>query len=79
MCELLSTALTHGRRATGHTARLADEPLWAYLAGGIGDDHNAATWDEVLERVRRGMVVTIQSGSMTDYCEASSATPPVSG
>ncbi|BAN00364.1 adenine deaminase [Ilumatobacter coccineus] len=69
MCELMSVALTHGRRATGHTARLDQEPLWAYLAGGVGDDHNAATWPEVLERVRRGMAVTIQAGSMSDYCE----------
>lgn len=68
MCELMSVALTHGRRATGHTARLDGEPLWAYLAGGVGDDHNAATWPEVLERVRRGMAVTIQAGSMSDYC-----------
>lgn len=70
MSEVLATALAHGRRVTGHTARLADEPLWAYIAGGVADDHNAATWDEVLERVRRGMAVTIQAGSMTDYCEA---------
>lgn len=68
MCELMSVALANGRRATGHTARLDGEPLWAYLAGGVGDDHNAATWPEVLERVRRGMAVTIQAGSMTDYC-----------
>jgi adenine deaminase len=66
MRELLSVALSHGRRATGHTARLDGEPLWAYLAGGVGDDHNAATWPEVLERVRRGMVVTIMAGSMAD-------------
>jgi adenine deaminase len=66
MRELLSVALSHGRRATGHTARLDGEPLWAYLAGGVGDDHNAATWAEVLERVRRGMVVTIMAGSMAD-------------
>jgi adenine deaminase len=68
--ELASIALLHGRKATGHTARLAEEPLWAYIAGGASDDHNAATWEEVLDRVRLGMAITIQSGSMTDYCEA---------
>ncbi|MFN3219153.1 MAG: adenine deaminase [Acidimicrobiales bacterium] len=68
--ELASIALHHGRKATGHTARLAEEPLWAYIAGGASDDHNAATWEEVLDRVRLGMAITIQSGSMTDYCEA---------
>ncbi len=43
-------AIRSGKRITGHTARLRDEPLWSYLAGGVSDDHNAATTDEVLER-----------------------------
>jgi adenine deaminase len=58
--------LASGRRITGHTARLGDEPLWGYLAGGVGDDHNAATIDEVLDRVRLGAVVTVMAGSMND-------------
>ena len=47
MAEALSVAIGAGKRATGHTARLLGEPLWAYAAGGVGDDHNAATLDEV--------------------------------
>jgi adenine deaminase len=70
MAEALSVTLAAGKRATGHTARLSAEPLWAYAAGGVGDDHNAATLDEVMERLRLGMIVTLQSGSMTDYCAA---------
>lgn len=62
-------ALAAGRRVTGHTARLADEPLWAYLAGGVSDDHNAVTPDEVLERIRLGTILTVMAGSMNDNCE----------
>jgi adenine deaminase len=64
--ERYVTTLRNGRRITGHTARLSDEPLWAYLAAGVGDDHNAVTTDEVLDRVRLGAMVTVMAGSMND-------------
>ncbi len=66
--ELQHAALAAGRRITGHTARLSGPPLWAYAAGGVGDDHNAVTTDEVLERLRLGMVITVMAGSMNDNC-----------
>lgn len=65
--EVLSMALKNGKRATGHTARMHDKPLWAYLAGGVCDDHNAANLEEVFERIRLGADIAIQSGSMTNY------------
>ncbi len=58
--------LAAGRRITGHTARLADEPLWSYLAGGVGDDHNAFNTTEVLDRLRLGVMITVMAGSMND-------------
>lgn len=58
--------LSAGRRLTGHTARIADEPLWAYLAGGVSDDHNAFNTAEVLDRLRLGVMITVMSGSMND-------------
>jgi adenine deaminase len=64
------TALTEGRRITGHSARQSGESLWGYLAAGVGDDHNAATLDEVLERVRLGAMITVMSGSMNDNIPA---------
>ena len=67
MAEAMACALGHGRRISGHTARLTGEPLWSYLAGGVGDDHNAASFDEVVERLRLGAIVTLQSSSMSDY------------
>ena len=41
-----AAALAAGKRLTGHTARLRDEPLWQYIAGGIGDDHNGGICSE---------------------------------
>ncbi|MFD1712988.1 adenine deaminase C-terminal domain-containing protein [Amnibacterium flavum] len=59
-------ALAAGRRLTGHTAAQTHESLWGYLAAGIGDDHNSATVDEALERVRLGAMITIMGSSLTD-------------
>ncbi|MBA8817138.1 adenine deaminase [Microbacterium halimionae] len=59
-------ALVAGRRITGHTAAQTSESLWGYLAAGVGDDHNSATIDEVLERTRLGAMVTIMGSSLTD-------------
>lgn len=59
-------AIRSGKRITGHTARLKNEPLWSYLAGGVSDDHNAVTTEEVLERVRLGAAITVMAGSMND-------------
>jgi len=61
--------LLAGRRITGHTARLSDEPLWSYLASGVGDDHNAVTVEEVLDRIRLGAMLTVMAGSMNDNTE----------
>jgi adenine deaminase len=69
--EAQTAALDAGLRITGHTARLDGPPLWAYVAGGIGDDHNAFTTDEVLARLRLGLAITVMAGSMNDNC------PPV--
>ena len=59
-------ALAAGRRITGHTARITQEPLWTYAAAGIFDDHNAFEPDEVIERLRLGIGITVMSGSMND-------------
>jgi adenine deaminase len=64
-----AAALHAGKRITGHTALLKNEPLWAYAAGGIGDDHNAHRPEDVTERLRLGMMLTVMSGSMNSNIE----------
>lgn len=59
-----AAALHAGKRITGHSALLVNEPLWAYAAGGVGDDHNAHQPHDVIERLRLGMMLTVMSGSM---------------
>lgn len=59
-------AIAAGKRITGHTALLENEPLWSYLAGGISDDHNAHKTRDVVERLRLGAMLTVMAGSMND-------------
>lgn len=65
-----AAALRAGKRITGHSALLMNEPLWAYAAGGIGDDHNAHQPHDVIERLRLGMMLTVMSGSMNSNIES---------
>lgn len=60
------SALAAGRRITGHTAAQTHESLWGYLAAGVGDDHNSATVEEVLERTRLGAMITVMGSSLAD-------------
>ncbi|KAK9415229.1 putative Adenine deaminase [Seiridium unicorne] len=64
-----AAALHAGKRITGHSALLVNEPLWAYCAGGISDDHNAHRPIDVIERLRLGMMLTVMSGSMNSNIE----------
>lgn len=59
-------AIAAGKRITGHTALLENEPLWSYLAGGVSDDHNAHKTKDVVERLRLGAMLTVMAGSMND-------------
>ncbi len=68
-------ALALGKRCTGHSARVTDEMLWAYAATGVGDDHNAFEVDEVLERLRLGLMITVMAGSMNDNIPFTFADP----
>lgn len=65
-----AAALHAGKRITGHTALLKNEPLWAYVAAGIGDDHNAHQPEDVIERLRLGLMLTVMSGSMNSNIPA---------
>jgi adenine deaminase len=64
--RMFAQSLASGRRNTGHTARMSNELLWGYAAAGISDDHNAFNTEEVLERIRLGMMITVMAGSMND-------------
>jgi adenine deaminase len=47
----------------GHAPQLQGKPLQAYVAAGIGSDHECTTAGEALEKLRLGMMIFIREGS----------------
>ncbi len=54
-----------GGHVDGHAPRLSGARLNAYLAAGVGSDHECTTYDEALEKRRLGMQIMIREGSAT--------------
>ena len=54
----------------GHAPRLSGGDLSAYLAAGVGSDHECTTYEEALEKRRLGMQIMIREGSATRDVEA---------
>jgi adenine deaminase len=54
----------------GHAPRLSGKDLNAYLAAGVGSDHEATTLAEAQEKLRKGMMVMIRESSSAKNLEA---------
>jgi adenine deaminase len=59
-----------GRHVDGHAPGLSGPALCAYLAAGVGSDHECSTYDEALEKRRLGMWIMIREGSAARNLEA---------
>lgn len=59
-----------GRPVDGHAPGLSGPDLHAYVAAGIGSDHECTTSEEALEKLRAGMHVMLREGSVTRDLEA---------
>lgn len=53
----------HGRVMDGHAPGLSGQALNAYVAAGIGSDHECVTVAEAAEKLRRGMVILIREAT----------------
>ena len=56
-------ALAEGRLVDGHAPGLSGRDLSAYIAAGIGSDHECTTIEEVQEKIRSGMQIMLREGS----------------
>ena len=54
-----------GKIIDGHAPRLSGRDLNAYVAAGIGNDHECTTVDEALEKLRLGVHIAVREGSVT--------------
>ncbi len=58
-----------GRPVDGHAPGLSGKDLCAYIAAGIGSDHECTTLQEALEKLRLGMAIMIREGSTAHNLE----------
>lgn len=63
LLEKIRDALRRGRVVNGHAPLLSGRALDAYIAAGIGDDHECTSADEAFERIRKGQCVMIRQGT----------------
>jgi adenine deaminase len=57
--------MANEKRVDGHAPNLSGKDLCAYVAAGIGSDHEGTTVEEVREKLRLGMHIMIREGSLT--------------
>jgi adenine deaminase len=60
---LQKVRLAKGRVIDGHAPRVSGKDLNAYLTAGASSDHESTTFEEGLEKLRRGMYLMIREGS----------------
>ena len=63
MRGIVDAALAHGGVIQGHAPRLMGRDLCAYIAAGIDNDHESRLGEEVLEKLRLGLLPLIKLGS----------------
>ena len=56
-------ALAEGRPVDGHAPGLSGRELSAYIAAGIGSDHECTSIEEAREKLRAGMHIMLREGS----------------
>ncbi|RDW20093.1 adenine deaminase [Oceanobacillus arenosus] len=63
--EKILVARRLNKRIDGHSPMVSGKELNAYIAGGVENDHESSTVDELQARISRGMYVFLREGSVT--------------
>ncbi|MCC7369337.1 MAG: adenine deaminase [Chloroflexi bacterium] len=67
MAGIVQVGLNRGVVNEGHAPRVSGRWLQAYLAAGVNSDHESRWWEEILEKLRAGMVIHIRDSSFGHY------------
>ena len=68
--EKIVAAQAHHKKIDGHAPGLTGNALNAYIAAGVYSDHECATLDEAMEKLRRGQFIMIREGTAARNLEA---------
>lgn len=67
MAGIVQVGLDHHVVNEGHAPQVSGRWLQAYLAAGVNSDHESRWWQEILEKLRAGMVIHIRDSSFGHY------------
>ncbi len=67
---LRKLALSQGKIIDGHAPGVRGKDLSAYIAAGIGSDHESVALEEAREKLEKGMFIMIREGSSEKNLEA---------
>ncbi|MCR4729829.1 MAG: adenine deaminase [Saccharofermentans sp.] len=59
-----------GKRIDGHAPFLTGKDLNAYISSGVGSDHECSSFEEALEKLKRGQYIMIREGTAARNLEA---------
>ncbi|MBM7716176.1 adenine deaminase [Siminovitchia sp. FSL H7-0308] len=69
MAQIVQAGLEKNVLNEGHAPRVTGRQLQAYLAAGVNSDHECRSDDEVLEKLRSGMMVYIRESSVSKFAD----------
>lgn len=70
LLQKIQDAKDRGRVVNGHAPLLSGKALDAYIAAGIGDDHECTSAEEAMARIRKGQRVMIRQGTAARNLES---------
>jgi adenine deaminase len=64
LLDIIALTINSGKKVDGHSAGAKGNKLQAYITAGVSSCHEPITAEEVLERLRLGLLVQIREGSV---------------
>ena len=64
------TSQAHHKKIDGHAPELSGNALNAYIAAGVYSDHECSTFENALEKLRKGQFIMIREGTATHNLKA---------
>ncbi|MFD1066038.1 adenine deaminase [Oceanobacillus locisalsi] len=69
MAGIVEAGLQKNMLNEGHLPRVYGKDLQAYLAAGVNTDHESRKSDEIIEKLRAGMLVYIRESSVSQFAD----------
>lgn len=69
MAGIVEAGLKKAMLNEGHLPRVSGQSLHAYLAAGVNTDHESRKTDEIIEKLRAGMLIYIRESSVSQFAD----------